>query len=67
MARMRRRWRALAKAGARVVVTVDCGTLAFEALEAAAQAGLDTIVVDHHMAEPKLPPAYARRQSEPPG
>ncbi len=51
--------RALAKAGARVVVTVDCGTLAFEALEAAAQAGLDTIVVDHHMAEPKLPPAYA--------
>jgi single-stranded-DNA-specific exonuclease len=49
----------LADAGARVVVTVDCGTLAFEALEAAAQAGIDTIVVDHHIAEPKLPRAHA--------
>ena len=51
--------RSLAAAGARVVVTVDCGTLAFEALEAAAQAGLDTIVVDHHIAEARLPAAHA--------
>ena len=45
--------------GLRVVVTVDCGTLAFEPLEAARDAGLDVIVVDHHLAEPKLPPALA--------
>jgi single-stranded-DNA-specific exonuclease len=51
--------RGLADAGARVVVTVDCGTLAFEALEAAAQVGLDTIVVDHHIAQPALPKAHA--------
>ena len=47
----------LAEEGAKVVVTVDCGVSAFEALEAAAGAGLDVIVVDHHAAEAKLPRA----------
>ncbi|MBL8700604.1 MAG: single-stranded-DNA-specific exonuclease RecJ [Alphaproteobacteria bacterium] len=51
--------RALAADGVRVVVTVDCGTLAFEALAAAREAGLETIVVDHHAAEPRLPAAIA--------
>lgn len=45
--------------GIRVVITVDCGTLAFEALEEAAAAGVDVIVVDHHAAEPRLPAACA--------
>ncbi len=45
--------------GAKVVVTVDCGTTAFDALTAAAEAGLDMIVVDHHVAEAALPPALA--------
>ena len=45
--------------GVSVVVTVDCGTGAHAALEAAAEAGLDVIVVDHHVAEPLLPPAVA--------
>jgi len=45
--------------GAAVVVTVDCGILAFEPLEAAAEAGLDVIVLDHHSAEPRLPRAHA--------
>jgi single-stranded-DNA-specific exonuclease len=49
----------LAAEGARVVVTVDCGTLAFAPLEAARGAGLDVIVVDHHLAEPQLPAAFA--------
>lgn len=49
----------LAAEGARVVVTVDCGITAFEALEAARDAGLETIVVDHHAAEPRLPAAVA--------
>ncbi|RMD64906.1 MAG: single-stranded-DNA-specific exonuclease RecJ, partial [Alphaproteobacteria bacterium] len=51
--------RRLRAEGARVVVTVDCGIVAFEALAAAAEAGLDVIVVDHHAAEPRLPPAVA--------
>ncbi len=45
--------------GVGVVVTVDCGTTAHAPLAAAAQAGLDVIVVDHHEAEPDLPLAYA--------
>ncbi|MCH7888068.1 MAG: single-stranded-DNA-specific exonuclease RecJ [Proteobacteria bacterium] len=45
--------------GAAVVVTVDCGVTAFEPLAAAAKAGLDVIVVDHHIAEPRLPEAVA--------
>ncbi|MEQ8664307.1 MAG: single-stranded-DNA-specific exonuclease RecJ [Rhodospirillales bacterium] len=51
--------RKLAEEGTNLVVTVDCGTTAFEALEAAAGAGLDVIVVDHHEAETKLPRALA--------
>lgn len=49
----------LAGRGAAVVLTVDCGITAFDALEAGAQAGLDVIVVDHHAAEPRLPRAHA--------
>jgi single-stranded-DNA-specific exonuclease len=45
--------------GASLAITVDCGTLAFEPLAAAAAAGLDVVVLDHHMAEPVLPPAFA--------
>ena len=40
-------------------ITVDCGTAAHAPLAAAAEAGLDVIVVDHHVAEPALPPALA--------
>lgn len=45
--------------GVGVVVTVDCGTTAFAPLEEAAKAGLDLIVVDHHVGEAALPPALA--------
>jgi single-stranded-DNA-specific exonuclease len=45
--------------GAAVVVTVDCGVTAFEPLAEAKRAGLDTIVIDHHMAEITLPDAIA--------
>ncbi len=51
--------RKLKSEGIAVVVTVDCGITAFEALEDAAGQGLEVIVVDHHAAEPKLPPAAA--------
>jgi len=49
----------LGREGARVVVTVDCGTTAHAPLRAAHDAGLDVIVVDHHAAEALLPPAFA--------
>lgn len=42
-----------------VAITVDCGITAFDALGHAASIGLDMIVVDHHVAEPTLPPAVA--------
>src|SRR5690606_14179761 len=45
--------------GVRVVVTVDCGISAHEALAEAAEIGLQVIVADHHVAEPKLPQAFA--------
>jgi single-stranded-DNA-specific exonuclease len=49
----------LKQEGASVVVTVDCGTTAHEPLAAAAEAGLDIVVIDHHVAEPNLPHAFA--------
>ena len=49
----------LAAGGARVIVTVDCGTAAAAPIAAAAAAGADVIVVDHHTPGPELPPAYA--------
>lgn len=42
-----------------LVITVDCGTLSYEPLEAASDAGLDVIVIDHHKAETHLPKAVA--------
>ena len=45
--------------GIKLLITVDCGTTAFEPLEAADDAGLDVIVVDHHVAEPALPRAIS--------
>jgi single-stranded-DNA-specific exonuclease len=49
----------LAAGGVRVIVTVDCGTTAHLPLAEAAEAGLEVIVVDHHIAEPLLPRAAA--------
>lgn len=51
--------RKLAAEGIRVVVTVDCGTMAFDALAQGVQSGLDILVVDHHLAEPRLPAVHA--------
>jgi len=45
--------------GVRLVVCVDCGTTAHDALDAAKIAGLDLVVIDHHVAEPLLPSAIA--------
>ncbi len=45
-------------AGADLVVTVDCGAAAYEALEAAADQGLEVVVIDHHLM--RGPPPRAR-------
>ncbi|MDA5194120.1 single-stranded-DNA-specific exonuclease RecJ [Govanella unica] len=45
--------------GVALVITVDCGISAHAQLTAARDAGLEVMVVDHHMAEPALPPAVA--------
>lgn len=45
--------------GIDLVITVDCGTVSFEPLKAAKEAGLEVIVIDHHQAEPQLPEAVA--------
>ena len=50
---------ALKRAGADLVVTVDCGAQAFAALEAATKAGLDVIICDHHQCASDLPKAFA--------
>ncbi len=50
---------ALQAKGCAVVITVDCGITAFQAVDGATEAGLDMIVVDHHAAEPRLPKAVA--------
>ena len=49
----------LAEQGAELVLTVDCGITAHAPLEAAAQAGIPVIVIDHHKAGPVLPQAQA--------
>lgn len=51
--------KAIQDKGAELLIAVDCGTTSFEPLEDAAARGLDVVVLDHHQAEAKLPPAHA--------
>ena len=49
----------LAAGGAELIVTVDCGAQAFEALAMARDAGVAVVVVDHHKCASALPIAHA--------
>ncbi len=51
----------LAKKGAKVIVTVDCGITAVEPAAFAREQGVDLIITDHHEPPPldRLPPALA--------
>jgi single-stranded-DNA-specific exonuclease len=49
----------LKRRGASLAVTVDCGAQAFDALQEAADAGLEVIVCDHHQCATSLPVAHA--------
>src|SRR5215468_3356312 len=51
--------RALATQGASLLLTVDCGTTSHEPLLEARSLGLDVIVIDHHLADERLPAALA--------
>ncbi|MBD1172563.1 single-stranded-DNA-specific exonuclease RecJ [Pelagibacterales bacterium SAG-MED05] len=43
----------------KVIFTVDCGTLSFEAIDYAKSKNIDVIVLDHHQSEINLPKAYS--------
>ncbi|MEM9105842.1 MAG: single-stranded-DNA-specific exonuclease RecJ [Pseudomonadota bacterium] len=45
--------------GAKLIVTVDCGSTSHAALEHAQERGSDVVVVDHHQIGTELPPAVA--------
>lgn len=45
----------LVNEGAKLIVTVDCGTTSFEPLAAARKLGADVVVIDHHQADERLP------------
>lgn len=42
-----------------LIITLDCGVVAYEPLKFAAEHNTDVVVLDHHMAAPELPPAVA--------
>jgi single-stranded-DNA-specific exonuclease len=50
---------AATEAGARVIVTVDCGTTSVTEIAAAVSAGIDVLVTDHHRVPAELPAAVA--------
>lgn len=52
-------FRKLKESGAELVITVDCGAAAHDALHEAARIGLDVVVIDHHLMRGEPPPAAA--------
>ena len=57
MAPTSKRFRTLAREGATLLITADCGTSSHGPLAEAVRLGLDPIVLDHHQAPEILPPA----------
>jgi single-stranded-DNA-specific exonuclease len=49
----------LIRDGARLIITVDCGTTSHAALAVAKPKGADVVVVDHHQADAELPDVTA--------
>jgi len=53
-------FRRLKADGAELVITVDCGAAAHDALACAAEIGLPVVVIDHHLMRPgEIPPVAA--------
>ena len=49
----------LIEEGAKLIVTVDCGTTSHEPFLAAREHGVDVVVIDHHQADERLPEVHA--------
>jgi single-stranded-DNA-specific exonuclease len=49
----------LIKKNSNLIFTVDCGTLSHDPINYALKKKIDTIVLDHHQSEVKLPKAYS--------
>src|SRR5262245_16800602 len=49
----------LVRDGARLILTLDCGTTSFEPLAAARRLGVDVLVIDHHQSDERLPEVAA--------
>ena len=49
----------LIKNGVKIIFTVDCGTLSFDAINYAKENEIDVIVLDHHQSEINLPKAFS--------
>lgn len=50
---------AFVSAGVKLLITVDTGTTAIDEVRAARQAGIETIITDHHLTDGDLPAALA--------
>ena len=51
--------RSFAERGAKLLITVDCGVSSIEPLAEARKCGLETVVIDHHQGDEKIPEAVA--------
>jgi single-stranded-DNA-specific exonuclease len=51
--------RSFAERGVKLLVTVDCGVTSLEPLAEAKRLGVETVVIDHHQGDEKLPEAVA--------
>jgi len=60
-------FRRIRDSGAELVVTVDCGAAAYEALAHAEEIGLDVVVIDHHLMRDEIPRVAALVNPNRPG
>jgi single-stranded-DNA-specific exonuclease len=51
--------RSFAERGVKLLITVDCGVTSLEPLAEAKRRGVETVVIDHHQGDEKLPEAVA--------
>ena len=47
------------KSGINLIITVDCGITDVPEIKKAKEAGIDTIIIDHHIVQDEAPEAYA--------
>lgn len=60
-------FRKIRDSGVELVVTVDCGAAAYEALACAREIGLEVVVIDHHLMRDEIPEVSALVNPNRPG